>query len=120
MKKKTIYLILIVLTVFLAGCKYSFIVPEEVPVIDTTKPITFATQIVPVFNEKCNNCHNSQNPVLTAASAYSKLVPAYVNTASPASSKIYTVATSGTHYAKVSAAQAALILQWITEGAKNN
>lgn len=120
MKKQTIYLILIVLTVFLAGCKYSFIVPEEVPVIDTTKPIVFATQIVPIFTEKCTSCHDKQSPVLTAAAAYAQIVPAHVNTGTPASSKIYTIATSGTHYAKISAAQGALMLQWIKEGAKNN
>jgi hypothetical protein len=104
----------------LVGCKYDFILPEEVAPIDNTNPISFATQIVPIFAEKCTSCHNTQAPVLTAAVAYSQLGSTYVNTASPASSKVYINATSGTHYAKVSASQGALILAWITQGAKNN
>lgn len=121
MKKHLIFVILVVFTLFNSACKYDFILPEEVPVIDNGgKPISFATQITPIFAEKCTSCHDKQAPVLTAAAAYSQLVPAYVNTGSAAGSKIYTVPTSGTHYAKFSATQAALILAWITEGAKNN
>lgn len=121
MKKHSIFLIIILLSLIIGGCKYDFILPEEVPPIDNGgEPISFATQIAPIFAEKCNSCHDAQAPVLTADVAYNQLGTKYVNTASPASSKIYTVPTSGTHYAKVSAAQAALILAWITEGAKNN
>jgi len=120
MKKYTI-LILILFSLFLNSCKYDFILPEVVPPPDNNgEPISFATQIVPIFEGKCNSCHNTQAPILSAALAYSQLVPNYVNTASPASSKIYTVPKSGTHYAKVTATQAALILQWIKEGAEKN
>jgi hypothetical protein len=121
MKKHSIFFILIAFSLFIGGCKYDFILPEVVPPIDNGgEPISFATQIVPIFAEKCIGCHNNQTPKLTADVAYAQLVPAYVNTASPASSKIYTVPTSGTHYAKISAAQSALILAWITEGAQKN
>lgn len=122
MKKHSIFLILVLLSLFLNGCKYDFILPEEVPPIDNGgDPISFATQVAPIFTtQKCTDCHNSQAPKLTADVAYAQLVPGYVNTTTPASSKVYTVATSGTHYAKVSAAQGALILTWIKEGAKNN
>ncbi|MBA4410598.1 MAG: hypothetical protein Q8S54_18635 [Bacteroidota bacterium] len=120
MKKHSIFLILIVFTLFIAGCKYDFILPEEVPVIDNSKPISFATQITPIFAEKCISCHNNQTPKLTADVAYSQVVPAYVNTASPASSKIYTVPNSGTHYAKYSTTEAALVLAWLKEGALKN
>ena len=119
--KKYAILILILFSLFLNSCKYDFILPEVVPPIDNGgEPIKFATQIVPIFTEKCVSCHNAKEPVLTTAAAYAQLVPKYVNTASPASSKIYTLPKSGTHYATVSASQAALILAWITEGAKNN
>lgn len=120
MKKHSIFFILILFSLFIGGCKYDFILPEEVPPIDTSKPVSFSTQIAPIFAEKCNSCHNNQSPRLTADVAYAQLVPAYVNTGSPANSKIYTVPSSGTHYAKVSATQAALILAWITDGAKDN
>jgi len=120
MKKHPIFLLIVLLSLFVVGCKYDFILPEEVPPIDNSKPVLFSTQITPIFAEKCISCHNNQSPKLTADVAYAQLVPAYVNTASPASSKIYTVPSSGTHYAKVSATQAALILAWITDGAKDN
>lgn len=120
MKKYTI-LILILFSLFLSSCKYDFILPEVVtPPPPGSDPIKFATQIVPIFEAKCNACHNTQAPILTAALAHSQLVPNYVNTASPASSKIYTIPKSGTHYAKVTATEASLILQWITEGAEKN
>lgn len=117
MKKLTILPVFIISLLIFSGCKYDFILPEEVPVVNDVK---FSTQIVPILVEKCVLCHSSQAPVLTSDVAYTQLVPSYVNTAAPSSSKLYTVPTSGTHGATVSAAQAALILQWIAEGAKNN
>ena len=120
MKKHSIFLILILVSLFLNGCKYDFILPEVVPPIDNTKPTSFATQIVPIFTSKCTLCHNTQAPVMTADVAYSQLVPNFVNTTSPTSSVLYINATSGTHGGTVSATQAALILAWITQGAQNN
>jgi hypothetical protein len=121
MKKHSIFFILILFSLFLGGCKYDFILPEEVPVIDTSKPVSFATQIAPIFvAEKCTSCHNTQAPKLTADVAYAQIVPGFVNAGTPSSSKIYSVPVSGTHYAKYSATEAALILAWLTDGAKNN
>ncbi len=122
MKKYSIFLILILFTLFFAGCKYDFILPEEVPVVNPGgEPISFSTQIAPIFAEKCVTCHASQTPRLSADVAYSQIVPNYVNTTTPASSTIYINASSGNHNnVKVSATQAQLILTWITEGAKNN
>ena len=120
MKKYSIFFILILFSLFLNSCKYDFIIPEVVPPIDTTTPISFASQIVPIFASKCITCHNAQAPVMTADVAYAQLVPNFVNTGSPSSSKVYINASSGNHYAKVSGTQAALILAWITQGAKNN
>jgi len=120
MKKPTIFLILILFSLFISSCKYDFIVPVEVPPIDNSKPTSFATDIVPIFADKCISCHDKQAPVMNADVAYAQLVPQYVNTASPASSKLYINASSGNHYAKVSTAQAQIILKWITEGAVKN
>jgi len=121
MKKHSIFLILVLFSLFLNSCKYDFVLPVEVPVVNPGgEPVSFATQVLPILTDKCILCHSTQAPTMGAAVAYAQLVPKYVNTASPASSKLYTVPTSGTHGATVSAAQGALILQWITEGAKNN
>ena len=117
MKKYPIFLILILFSVFISSCKYDFILPEVVvPVND----VSFSEDVVPIFAQKCIICHNTQSPVLTADLAFAQIVPNYVNTASPATSEIYTVPTSGTHGGTFTATQAALILQWITEGAENN
>ncbi|HAH22233.1 MAG TPA: hypothetical protein DCL77_00415 [Prolixibacteraceae bacterium] len=122
MKRHNIFLILILFALTFSGCKYDFVLPEVVAPITS---VSFATDVAPIFStgNKCTSCHTTggtQAPDLTAANAYSQLVPAYVNTADPASSKVYINASSGNHYAKVSATQAAIILKWITDGAKNN
>lgn len=121
MKKHSIFFILILLALFMGGCKYDFVLPvETTPVDNGGQPISFSTQVLPILNTKCNSCHNAQAPLMTTAAAYSQLVPAYVNTTTASSSKLYVNAASGSHYAQVSSSQAAIILQWITEGAKNN
>ena len=125
MKKRTIFLILILFSLFLNSCKYDFILPEVVPPPDNNgEPISFATQVAPIFStgNKCTACHKpgDKSPDLTSANAFAQIVPNYINTTTPASSKIYTIPKSGTHYATISASQAALILAWITEGAENN
>ena len=117
MKKHSIFLILILLSLTFNGCKYDFILPAEVPVVSN---VSFSTQVVPIFASKCISCHDNQAPQMTATVAYSQLVPNYVNLTNPESSKIYTVPNSGAHYAKITTAQAGLILSWIKEGAKNN
>jgi hypothetical protein len=121
MKKHSIFFILILLALFTGGCKYDFILPvETLPVDNGGEPISFSTQVLPILNTKCNSCHTAQAPLMTATAGYAQLVPAYVNTTTPASSKLYINAASGSHYAQVSSSQAAIILQWIKEGAKNN
>jgi hypothetical protein len=121
MRKYSIFLILVLLSLFLNSCKYDFVLPVEVPVVTPgSDPISFSSKVLPILADKCILCHSTQAPTMGASVAYTQLVPKYTNTASPSSSKLYTNATSGTHGGTVSAAQGALILQWITEGAKNN
>ena len=121
MKKRDISLILILFTLLLSGCKYDFVLPAVVPPVNPGgQPVSFATQVVPVLTANCNSCHNAQAPTMNASSAYTQLVPGYVNKTTPALSKLYVNASSGSHYAKGSATQAATILQLITEGALNN
>ena len=117
MKKYPILFILILFSLFISSCTYDYILPEVVAPVNDVK---FAQDIVPIFAAKCIACHSTQTPVMKADVAFAQIVPNYVNTTTPADSKIYTVPTSGTHGGSVSAAQAALILQWIKEGAKNN
>ena len=128
MKKHPIFLILILFSVFICSCRYDFILPEVVPPPDNNgEPISFSTQIAPIFStgDKCTKCHKvgSTAPDLTLANAYSQIMSKYVNTANPAESKIYSLPTPSTSdhsWKKYSTGEAAIILQWITEGAKNN
>jgi len=126
MKKSTIFFVSILLALSIYSCKYDFIIPVEVPVIDNGgNPIKFSTQIAPIFStgNKCTECHKSggTSPDLTTASAYAQIMSKYVSTSSPNTSKIYTVPGSSSHSWKgYTATEAATILAWITEGANNN
>ncbi len=125
MKKRFIFLITVLLSLFVTGCKYDFILP--VPEVPVTGDISFSTQVAPIFStgSKCTSCHKpgGQSPDFTTASAYASIVPALVNTSAPDQSMIYTFPgpTTATHsWKKLTAGEAAIILQWIKQGAKNN
>jgi hypothetical protein len=122
MKKQIIFFTFALFTLALSGCKYDFIlpVPEEPQGNGNTNPVSFATQVYPILTN-CTVCHGSgKSPDFSASAAYSS-VSKLVNTASPAQSKIYTVPSpDGSHGMKYKTSEAALLLKWITEGAKNN
>jgi hypothetical protein len=125
MKKHSIFLIMVLITLLFTGCKYDFIQPEPVTPIDPNVPISFATQIAPVFStgSKCTSCHKTggQTPDLTSANAYSQIVPGLVNLSTAETSKIYTYPGSSAHSWKAyTASEASLVLEWIKQGAKNN
>ncbi len=128
MKKNTLFLVLLLVSIVFSSCRYDFILPEEVPVIDNGgEPVSFATQIAPIFSagEKCTACHKpgATAPDLTAASAYAQISSKYINLASPETSGLLTTAgptTSAHAWKKLSQGESALILAWIKEGAKNN
>ncbi len=125
MKKRTIFLTLLLFSLFMNGCKYDFIMPVEVPPITGT--VSFSTQVVPIFTAgtNCTSCHKTggQAPDLTTANAFASIVPSLVNIATPGQSMIYTFpapATASHTWKKYTAGEAAIILAWITDGAKNN
>lgn len=117
---------MIVFTFFLSSCKYSFIVPEEVTPPDPENPIIYSTQVQPIFNAKCIECHktgSSTKPDLTVGNSYNQIVPAHVNLTTPEESDIYKyplVSTSMHAWKKYSANEANIVLTWIKEGAVNN
>lgn len=128
MKRSLRLIIPILLVTFLSGCIYDWVVPEEVPDITTDVEISFANQIVPIFTtgNNCTSCHRTGGtpPDLTAANAWNQInTEKYINRSNPAESGIYKVPapSSATHRHKIyTAQQAALILAWIEQGAKNN
>ena len=130
MKSTKLYLIgLFFGVLFLAGCEYTFVQhpdadQEEPQISDPDNPISFATQIVPIFTSRCLDCHDTggQAPDLTSANAYSSIA-SLVDTDNPASSLLYSYVepTSSDHdWRQYTASQAALVLLWIQEGALNN
>jgi hypothetical protein len=124
MKKTKIYFLLVLFGLLLNACKYDFIVPEELPPIDTTVPVSFSTQIVPIFANSCVSCHKTggQAPDLTSANAYNSIKTMnLVNTTTPESSIIYAFPGSSSHSWKgYTASEAQLVLTWIKQGALNN
>jgi len=125
MKKRTIFLTLLLFSLFMNGCKYDFIMPVEVPPITGT--VSFSTQVAPIFSTStnCTSCHKTGGtaPDLTTANAYASIVPGLINATTPEQSLIYTVpapTTAGHTWKKYTAGEAAIILAWITDGAKNN
>jgi hypothetical protein len=124
MKKHSIFFAIILVSLLFTGCKYDFILPEEVPPVDPNVPVLFAAEVAPIFTTNtCTQCHKpgSQSPDLTQSKVYSELVPKYVNTSSPETSIILVHPGSANHsQAKFTQSQLSVILAWITQGAKNN
>ena len=106
----------------LAGCKYGFIWPEDIPDTDTIE-VSFAADIQPIFTDRCIICHNgTRNPNLTSGNSYTSLSSGYINTNNPEESLIYKqpIPNGGGSHLKYTQAEAALVLGWIKQGAKNN
>lgn len=125
--KKIIFGFLVLFMVFgWESCIYDFVAPEPTDSVDPNVPISFATQIQPAFTASCILCHKpgGTSPDLTAGNAYTSInTSKYINTSSPTQSLIYRrSSTSGgfSGHATLPSAQAALLLGWIQQGAKNN
>lgn len=94
-----------------------------------TRPVSFASDIIPIFNSSCNTsgCHNAggKKPDLTEVAAYNSLTNGgYVNTTDPPSSVLYLWMTGkkGTPMpvSGINKDYNALVLAWIEQGAENN
>ena len=108
----------------LYSCEYEFI---EVPIGDSADPVSFSEDILPVLteNNNCTVCHRSgsQKPYFTEDVAYHSIVPALIDTLQPDASRFYVMPnpSSPEHsFKKYSQSEAAMVLIWIQQGAKNN
>ena len=115
---------LIMLAVFTMGCYYDQVyVAPVITCLPCDVPVSFAAEIKPIFTAKCIACHPpTLNLDLTEGNAYASIsVPKYINLGTPAESLIYTKPDpAGSHPAKYSTTEAAIVLKWIKEGAKDN
>ncbi|RPA69982.1 hypothetical protein EF405_01455 [Cyclobacteriaceae bacterium YHN15] len=130
MKIKNILVMFSTLLIFilvLNSCYYDQIVPPEIDISDVP-PQSFSGDIIPIFNQSCNNagCHSGAvSPDLRPANAYSALTNGgFINTSSPESSELYQwmlgnrstpMPLSGPN-----ADYNRRVLRWITDGASNN
>jgi hypothetical protein len=132
MSKKTIVmgLVLVVSSILVTvSCTKTTTVPvDNSPAITTT--VSFSKDIQPILNKSCaiSGCHGgSVAPNLSAATSYSALQNGnFISTATPKSSEVYLWLT-GKRAVTMPAGSAnnpsninALMLAWITQGAKNN
>ncbi len=112
----------LILLLGMSACEWETIVP--VVIEEQEDPVSFSTQVAPIFVEvNCISCHNGGMAFdLKADKSYESLVNGgHVDTANPAGSGLMVIIDEGHGTAgNISAAQKALILQWITEGAKDN
>lgn len=99
-----------------ASCTY-----DQNPVPVVPEEVSFATDLVPMFEAKCNACHASVAPVLTSDVAYGNLINFnYINTTDPASSLFYTKIDGGSMDSYASNEDRSVVLKWIEQGALDN
>jgi hypothetical protein len=116
--------IIISCSLTITSCEYEFI---EVELPDPSITVSFQHDILPIFNNNnnCTGCHKTgaTAPNLIPSHAYEAIALKLIDTEQPELSKIYTVASpsSTTHsFKKYTPTQAALVLEWIKQGAENN
>jgi hypothetical protein len=89
--------------------------------VEVAPGLSFANDVIPVL-KLCNNCHTHPWTTSSVASTYyTNLVNAgYVNPSNPTSGKIYTKLAGGHPGSSISTADKDKVMNWITEGSKNN
>ena len=91
--------------------------------INPDQPVSFSTQIQPIFTGSCIGCHGGTfAPDLREGKAYADLMATNcIDTLNPTNSLLYKVMAPGGSMANYCTKdQADLTLVWIQQGAKNN
>ncbi len=125
MKKNIVFIIVSFILVVLVSCDYKFIQPDTGEPVDPEVPISFETQVEPIWtSQNCVNCHNGSGLFsLKTGEAYQSLVNKnLLNLDNPEDSKIVTVpGTSAPHNNyNYAGNQKTLIITWIEQGAEDN
>jgi len=105
-----------------SACEYEWVEPA---VVTLPEKVSFASDIIPVFNKSCNmsGCHaqGAIAPDLSEANAWNDLnQQGLINAETPEQSQLYITLTTGSMKKFSSDANNALILKWIEQGALNN
>jgi hypothetical protein len=120
MKKLINLLSVILVFASLAACEYAKIVPD---IPSPNVPVSFATDIQPIFSAKCTGCHRpgGLTPNLTTGNSFESLTSNNLVVAGNAASSIlYQKVSAGSMSSYPTATQVGLIQNWINQGAKNN
>jgi hypothetical protein len=131
MKTSVIKFVTVICTslALLTSCEYDIVVPEKiVPLVPDSVAVSFKDNVLPIFSSKCNmsGCHaaGAIPPDLSPANAYNSLINLnQIDTLAPIESNLYKEIKTGggmVSYSNITTSEAALVLKWITEGAKNN
>jgi hypothetical protein len=127
MRMRTIAIItLILLTGFISACKKDYY--EITPAPNLAIPVSFNTEVLPIFKNNCygSGCHNTGvAPDLSAANAYDVLTLGnYVDSTNAETSTLYMRLTSSSKpmppSGKMSGENINKILAWMKQGYKNN
>jgi hypothetical protein len=125
--KRAIILAMIAIVAVVSGCYRDVINPGSDP-NGPPQDVSFSGDLLPMLNNNCASagCHDAapaHKPSLVPEKALSALQSGgYINTAVPASSRIYLVVKSGEMPPSggLKASDAQKILDWIRNGAPNN
>jgi hypothetical protein len=124
---KTIFKILsisVFTLMILQSCTYVVPVDEEI-IPPPEEGFSFADDVQPIFvTLNCTSCHGGNSPSkglnLEADVAYTNIVPSLIDSDNPDQSVIYTKALTPHMGKSYTQNQAATILSWIEDGAKDN
>ena len=105
-------------TAFVSCEKYAW----DPPKIDLTTPVSFKSEVFPIFNSNCYSCHKSGNLNFTSVTTtWTSINKAqYLTPGNPEVSLIYTKLTSGSHESRCSIEDRNKIYSWIKQGALND
>ncbi len=127
--KKLIKIVITVCVLFmLQSCYYDTVYTVEAPPVDPEEPVSYETQILPIWKNDCVDCHKgSVAPDLRPENSYADLLNnGWVIPGNSAGSLLYeSVAWTGgasrmpIEY-KLTETEIQLIQLWIDQGAENN
>ena len=104
--------------VLFSSCEKYAIETEVINPVDT---VHFQTQIQPIFNGICVNCHTEgHNPDLRNGFSYNSLTTGGFVNLPAETSRLYRQITSSSHDSYTLPSEKQLILIWIQQGALNN
>ncbi len=97
--------------------KYTFTPPK----VSQTDTVHYSTEIQPIFNGICINCHNGAvSPDLREGKSYNSLTKMGLITPPAETSGLYTMVISPSHTARTTDVEKQKIFIWINQGAHNN